>query len=168
MNLSGITGLFSKYVVQVLGGALAASLLLNVGLGIGLKHYIGQAASIKTAVVASNKATTEKKEVVEKRQEKNVVQTQDRTTSRIASAADSLRRNRPKPNLPQTISGSSGAATEGRTTIVLPEGSLFVDSVTYYHDQEICVKNTILAEEWPTFYQKQLDIWEEEHVGTNP
>lgn len=167
MNLSSITGFFSKYAVQVLGGALAVSLALNVGLGLGLKHYIDQAASVKTAVVASNKAATEKKEVVEKRQEKNVVQTQDRTISRITAVTDSLRRNRAKPYLPQAKPGTEGAPTEGGQTVILPDGTIVVDGKTYYRDQEICLTNTIKAEEWQTFYGQQVMIQEEENVGTN-
>ena len=167
MNFGVVTGFFSKYAIQVLGGALAASLLLNVGLGVGLKHYIGEAASVKTAVVATNKAATERKVIVEKRQDNNVVQTQDRTTSRIAAVTDSLRSNRPKPYLSPSKPGTPGASAESSEAVLLPPGSVVVDGTTYYRDQEICLTNTVLAEEWQTFYRQQVTIQEEENVGTN-
>jgi hypothetical protein len=169
LGIANIKGFFATYAVQVLGGALAVSLALNVGLGISLKHYIGQAAAVKTAVVAVNKAATDKKVIVEKRQEKNVAETNDRVTGRIAAVTDGLRRNRPKSNLPEAVTSPEGTKTEGGTTVFLPDGGIIVDGKTYYHDQEVCLTNTVLAEEWQTFYQKQVDIQEEENVGnTNP
>lgn len=164
-----IKDFFSTYVLQLLGGALAVSLLANVGMGIAVDHYASKAASCKTSVVAVNKAAEEKKAIVEKRQEKNIVKTQDRASTRIADATRSLRSEGRQPYRTPSSPGTGSPAGEGRTPFVLPEGSIVLDADVYANDQRICVVNTIKAEEWQLFYQQQVDIWEEENVGdANP
>lgn len=162
-----IKDFFSTYALQLMGGALAVSLLANVGMGIAVDHYASKAASCKANVVAVNKAATEKKEIVEKRQEKNIGKSQDRTSTRIADATRSLRDQSRQPYRPSTGPGTEGPTGEGGTPVVLPEGSIVLDGATYANDQRICVVNTIKAEEWQLFYQGQVNIWEEENVG-NP
>jgi hypothetical protein len=165
--IQSIKSFFSTYSLQLLGGALAVSLLANVGLGVAVDHYAGKAASCVTAVEAVNKQAEATKKVVEVRQEKNVVKTQDRTSNRIAAAADSLRRESRKPNNGTASPTPESPAGEGGTPVVLPAGTVTIDAKTYEADKLICVTNTIKAEEWQNFYQEQLDIWDEEYDRTD-
>lgn len=167
--IAAIRDFVSGNLTKLLAGALAVSLLGNVGMGIAVSHYAGKAASCKTSVVAVNKAAEEKKQIVEKRQEKNIVESEDRASTRIANATSSLRSSSRKPNLPSTGPGTGSPAGEGGTSVVLPKGSIILDGATYANDQRVCVVNTIKAEEWQLFYGQQVDIWEEENVGNaNP
>lgn len=174
--IEAIRNFVSGNLTKILAGALAVSLLGNVGLGIATNHYAGKAASCKTSVVAVNKAAEEKKQIVEKRQEKNIVKTQDRArkriedaNTRIANATDSLRHQGGQSYRPTTPTGPRGPTGEGGTSVVLPEGSIVLDEAVYRDDQRICVVNTIKAEEWQMFYGQQVEIWEEENVGNaNP
>ena len=175
--IGAIRDFVSVNLTKILAGALAVSLLGNVGLGIATNHYAGKAASCKTSVVAVNKAAEEKKQIVEKRQEKNIVKTQDRArkriedaNTRIANATRSLRSQGGQPNRPSSGTGPGSSAGEGGTPVVLPSGdgvsrTVLVDADTYANDQRICVTNTIKAEEWQVFYNQQVAIWEEENVG---
>lgn len=161
--IQSIKSFFSAYALQLLGGALAVSLLANVGMGVAVDHYAGKAASCVASVKAVNKQAETTKKVVEVRQEKNVVKTQDRASNRIADAANSLRRESRKPNNGTASPAPRSPATEGGTPVVLPTGTVTLDAKTYEADKLICVTNTILAEEWQLFYQGQVDIWEEEY-----
>lgn len=167
--IEAIRDFVSGNLTKILAGALAVSLLGNVGLGIATNHYAGKAASCKTSVVAVNKAAEEKKQIVEKRQEKNIVKTQDRASTRIANATRSLRSQGGQPHRPSSGTGPGSPTGEGGTPFVLPSGTVLVDADTYSNDQRICVTNTIKAEEWQIFYGQQVEIWEEENVGSpNP
>lgn len=170
--IEAIRDFVSGNLTKLLAGALAVSLLGNVGLGIATNHYAGKAASCKTSVVAVNKAAEEKKQIVEKRQEKNIVKTQDRASkriedanTRIANATRSLRSSSGQSNRPSSGTGPGSPTGEGGTPFVLPSGTVLVDADTYSNDQRICVTNTIKAEEWQLFYGQQVEIWEEENVG---
>lgn len=175
--IAAIRDFVSVNLTKILAGALAVSLLGNVGLGIATNHYAGKAASCKTSVVAVNKAAEEKKQIVEKRQEKNIVKTQDRArkriedaNTRIANATRSLRSQGGQSHRPSSGTGPGSPAGEGGTPVVLPSGdgvsrAVLVDADTYANDQRICVTNTIKAEEWQLFYGQQVEIWEEENVG---
>lgn len=170
--IEAIRDFVSGNLTKLLAGALAVSLLGNVGMGIAVNHYAGKAAACKTSVVAVNKAAEEKKQIVEKRQENNIVKTQDRArkriedaNTRIANATSSLQRKGGQSNRPSTGTGTGSPAGEGGTPLVLPSGTVLVDAAVYANDQRICVTNTIKAEEWQLFYGQQVEIWEEENVG---
>jgi len=163
--IAAIRDFVSVNLTKLLAGALAVSLLGNVGMGIAVNHYAGKAAACKTSVVAVNKAAEEKKQIVEKRQEKNIVKTQDRASTRIANATSSLQRKGGQSNRTSTGTGTGSPAGEGGTPLVLPSGTVLVDAAVYANDQRICVTNTIKAEEWQLFYGEQVEIWEEENVG---
>lgn len=124
---------------------MAASLLLNLGLGVTTKEYFDKYNDCKNAVIVSNKVAETKKVLIEAQDKGIVNESSNRIRSRITSATDSLRRQGGKPDLPGTSTPSAGATGTSPETIVL-------DRSKYLNDQLVCVTNTILAEEWQDFY----------------
>lgn len=149
------------YALQLLGGALAVSLLGNVFLGITANHYADKAANCKASIIATNKIATTEKKIVEARQDKVKNEAQVTVTDRISSATQRVRDDaRRKPYLPSPISTSPRADAEGTASELLPTGI----TDTEVQDRVICTTNTILAEEWQDFYKKQLEIREDQNA----
>lgn len=157
------------YAVQILGGALGLSLLGNVFFGVLVNHYADKAATCKANVVAVNKIATAEKKIVEARQEKSVNETQASVTDRIYHATARVRLNQSrKPDLSYAAKSPSGVDAKDRTTELLP-GRVSDAPSSEEQDQLICTTNTVLAEEWQTFYMRLIEIREDQSVGnTNP
>lgn len=148
--------LLSFLNVKVLGGVLAASLMANAFLFWGYTHQAEKKAECTQTVKVANKVATEKKVIVEKRQEKLNVKSQDAITRRISYATarvqDNLRSRIDDPA--GTPSTTPGANEEGGTALLLPD------------DARICVTNTILAEAWQEWYADLIELRKEEN-GTD-
>lgn len=137
------------------------SLLGNVFLGIVANHYADKAANCKASIIATNKIATTEKKIVEARQDKVKNETQTTVTDRISSVTQRVRNDaRRQPDLPSIVNSPSGIDAEDRA----PE--LFSSGITdaEIQDRVICTTNTILAEEWQIFYQKQLEIRADQNV----
>lgn len=147
--------LLSFLNVKVLGGVLAASLMANAFLFWGYTHQAEKKAECIQTVKVANKIATEKKVIVENRQEKLNVKTEDAITNRIAVATRRLHKAGSRiTDSAGTPSSTPGANEEGGTPLLLPD------------DARICVTNTILAEAWQEWYFNLIEIRKEEN-GTD-
>jgi hypothetical protein len=170
-------------LTAVLGGALALSLVGNIGLGLYSVHEGKVASSYVTATKAVNTAATIHKNIVENRTNDLVQTTQTSTTGTIASDIASLRSKSRIIYLPQPAASAQGAVGPSEGTVVpAPSGSAQPDQplasgssqlvpLTQQEetDREICVTNTDLVKGWQAYYQSLLTIQKEESVGTtNP
>lgn len=156
--VTNVTSFFVSPIAKVLGTVLAISLALNAFLFWQVQHQVAKKVECITAVKATNQIATDKKKVVETRQEGVTNETQDRITRRISTATGSLLNESRKSNLPESSGTTEGSSTEGGTSVVLPRGQ-------YESDKRICVTNTILAEEWQNYYGQLIKIREEENVS---
>lgn len=157
--ISGVTDFFVSPVAKVMGTVLAVSLAINAFLFWQVQHQVAKKVECTTAVKATNQIATEKKAVIETRQENLKNETQDRVTRRIAAATVSLRTDESrKSDLPGPANSGTSTDADSGASVILPRGQ-------YENDKRICVTNTILAEEWQNYYGKALKIREEENVS---
>jgi hypothetical protein len=159
-------------LTAVLGGALALSLVGNIGLGLYSVHEGKVASSYVTATKAVNTAATVHKTITENRDAKAVQSSQAVTTGTIASDIASLRSKSRIIYLPQPAASSQGVVGPSEGTVVpTPSSSAQPDqplALTQQEetDREICVTNTDLVKGWQAYYQSLLTIQKEESVGT--
>jgi hypothetical protein len=159
-----LIGFLTKYLTQILGGALAVSLLGNVFFGIMANRYADKAAQCKANVVAVNKIATAEKKIVEARQDKVKNEKQVSITARISNATQRVRDDsRRQSDLPRAANSSGSIDAAGTASELLPPGS----PPSEVEDQVICTTNTILAEEWQDWYLKQVEIRKDQSVDTN-
>ena len=140
--------------MKVMGGVLAASLLANIFLFWGYTHQVEKKAVCTQAVEVVNKAATEKKIIIEKRQD-NVT---NETETRLRAELDRIRRSvldrqSRQPDLPGTPSAPASADGTSTGAVLLPE------------DELVCDINTIKAAGWQDWYSNQVKIREEENAA---
>ena len=162
-------------LTAILGGALALSLVGNVGLGLYSVHEAKIGASDVTATKAVNAAATVHKQIVENRDNALVQTTQAGTTAAIAAHIASLRSKSRIIYLPAPASPAKGIDGTGTAAVVptepnqpAPTGTDQLVPLTQQeeHDREVCVTNTDLVKGWQQFYNGLLTIQKEEDVGT--
>ena len=162
-------------LTAILGGALALSLVGNVGLGLYSVHEAKIGASDVTATKAVNAAATVHKQIVENRDNALVQTTQAGTTATIAADIASLRSKSRIIYLPAATPGTKGIDGPSEGTVVPAEPDttatsrpteLVPLSQRDETDREICVQNTDLVKAWQKFYSDQLTIQKEESLGT--
>lgn len=155
------------YLTQILGAALAASLLGNVAMGLVTRHYATRAISCSVVQQATTDAAKATKGRVENREIKNVQRSERDVRSRISASVARISRapSRVQDNggigdLPITVTGTPGTDGEGGTPVVLPP-------TVEDNDRRICVTNTIKLEGWQDFYNGQVEIFQEEIAQPN-
>ena len=162
-------------LTAILGGALALSLVGNVGLGWYATHEAKIAASDVTATKAVNAAATVHKTIVENRDASLVQSVQTSSTASVAADIASLRSKSRIIYLPATPATSQGIDGTGTGTVVptapsepAPSGTNQLVPLTQQEetDREVCVANTDLLKNWQTFYNGLLTIQKEESNGT--
>lgn len=167
-------------LTAILGGALALSLVGNVGLGLYSIHEAKIAASDVTATKAVNTAATVHKNITETRDNALVQTVQTGATASIAADIASLRSKSRIIYLPSVAPGTKGVDGPSEGAVVpATSGSAQPDSAATSGptelvpltqrdetDREICVQNTDLVKAWQQFYAGQLTIQKEESVGT--
>lgn len=136
----------SFITTKVLGVALAASLLTNVGLFVAYNVNARLYHNCRESVVAARVISEEKKTAVETVGKVVVENAQDRTTRRIADVTRRVHESS-SAQLPDTSGPAPSTGGDDSATVVLPRDQ-------YLADQLICVTNTVLAEEWQTFYRE--------------
>lgn len=139
---------------KVLGGALAASLIANIFLFWGYTHQTEQKATCTQAVKTVNQQATEKKLIIEKRQDNVSTATEDNLRRELAALRSSMRTTSGQPDLPRVT--YPAAVSDGTSTypVLLPE------------DELICNINTLLAQTWQQWWLENVKIREEEN-GTD-
>jgi hypothetical protein len=153
-------GAFIKLpLAQVMGGVLVTSLLTNIFLFWNGQKQVEKKIECVQAVQTVNRIATEKKVVIEKRQDNVSKDTQVRVTAQLDAIRHSLqnRNDSRKPDL----SGPAG-------TPVSPNGDSNPSAILLPEDELICSVNTTLAATWPIWYAEQVRIREEENAGDNP
>ena len=150
--------LLSLLNMKVLGGVLAASLLANIFLFWGYTHQVEKKVECTQAVKTVNKVATEKKIIIEKRQDNVNNKTEVALRAELARIRSSLHDSESRVvDLPRTTD-TTGHVDEhpSESPLLLPE------------DKLICSINTALAAAWPVWYQEQVKIRKEENVNSEP
>lgn len=161
-------------VTAILGGALALSLVGNVGLGWYANHETKIAASAVVAIKDVNKTATIHKDVVENRNVNLTNTVQSDVATAIASDVGKLRSQSRIIYLPAVAATSKGIDGPSTATVIPTEPdqpsstgtSEPVLSDQEEHDREVCVTNTDLVKGWQEFYKGLLTIQKEESIGT--
>lgn len=133
-------------------GLIGGLLLVILGESLFLYKTIESKQQCKDAVVYVNKQATETKTKIEANDKKAVQAANVSVSNRIDAAVGILRDRQSRgTNLPNNPSTPRSTPTES-TTPVVPASNGMSEQ-----DREICVTNTILAEEWQTWYSTVKD-----------
>lgn len=152
--LDYIKGVSLPSLTEVLGVLLAASLGLNIFLFYNGQHQVEKKVECVQAVKTVNQQATEKKVVIEKRQDNVTKQVQTRVTADIAAVRDSVQDRRRLADLSRPADPTGNPDGTGASSFFLSED-----------DELTCNINTIVAGGWQQWYSEQVRIREEEDAA---
>ena len=160
--LGTVTGFFGKYLLPILGGLLALSLVGNISLGLMTRHYALASHDCKQAVVQTVKAAEQKKAVIIIRDQKIVQKANTDIPTAITTAADSVRRYSREQHLrtPTTPSDGPPVGSPSTKLYATPDGYITITE----SDGLLCAINTVKAQSWQRFYQQLQEVRAEENA----
>lgn len=154
----GLLDFIKLPLAQVMGGVLAASLALNVFLFFNGHHQVEKKVECTNAVQTANKVATEKKVIIERRQDNVTNETEVRLRKQLGSLRQQLHDVQSRQlDLPQPANTPEGTPSTDPATELLRQSN-----------ELICTINTATAEGWQKWWDDQVKIREEENAGPNP